>query len=739
MCGVRRYIKVPSPICHTQMNGVPQGFSNKTTLRWLFIFLLLLVSTARLRAAIQFDAFVGYDSIVRDGSWFPVTFELFNDGPAMAAVIEIAPPGFGNATTYRIPIDLTSNTRKRLVVPMFGAAGRFNGNWDARLVTADGKVRAERLGIPIKVSTWGATLLGALPKTFSSIPVFPELKVNRPEIKPSVARLQPEQFPDNPLALEGLDALYLNSERAAAFSVPQATALLAWVRGGGHLIVAVEQMSDLAAAPWLSQFLPVEILGSDDREILGGLRDWVTDPNFVRRKATLLHIPGSKNKKDSSPESTYASLVKNTVVSADKQLVGTGRATDGRVLAGSADAPLIVEAVRARGTLTVLMFSPEREPFRSWSDRGVFWAKLCEVSPELWDSPDFSVAETWSSDGVFGAMLDSRQVRKLPIGALLLLLLVYLAVIGPVDYLVLKRLNRQMLTWITFPAYVVFFSVLIYIIGYQLRAGDTEWNELQVVDVLPRGEKADLRGRTYFSVYASKNSTFPLGSDSGISSLRAEMVDLMVGAKDGEQPSIIHRGNNFSGTITVPVWTSSLYVEDWFKTGERPIAMTARLKDGQTEVEIRNLLDRKVTDVRVVVKGLVYEVGVIEAGATRILKADGAGQTIAGMVRAQSASFRSVVQSRRNPLGDEMGGRLDNPGLNAMLASFTGLMSTGDYGSSVFAPAGMDLSEQSARGDIILFALDSNSNYTKRLHQFTPPRQSHKALLRYTLPAPRNS
>ena len=722
------------------MNGASEGPIVKTALRWVYLFLFLFCVQARTAvAAIQFDAFVGYDSVVRDGAWFPITFELNNDGPALPAVIEITPPGFGNASTYRIPIELTSNTRKRLVIPMFGAAGRFNGNWDARLLDATGKVRAERLGIPIKVSTWGATLLGALPKNFSSIPVFPELKLNRPELKPGVARLQPEQFPDNPLALEGLDALYLNSERAAAFSVPQATALLAWVRGGGHLIVAVEQMSDLSAAPWLAQFLPVEILGTEDKSILGGVKDWVANSDEARRKPMAMRIPKTSNKKETAVETTYASLIKTPLLAEGSQLLATSKTTDGRILARVGDAPLIVESARARGTVTVLMFSPEREPFRSWNDRGVFWAKLCQVSPELWDSPDFSVAETWSIDGVFGAMLDSRQVRKLPIGALLLLLLVYLAVIGPVDYLVLKRLNKQMLTWITFPSYVVIFSVLIYIIGYQLRAGDTEWNELQVVDVLPRGDKADLRGRTYFSVYASKNSTFPLASDAGISSMRSELVDLMVGAKDGEQPAIVHHGNNFSGTINVPVWTSSLYVEDWFKTGDRPVSMTARIKDGHTEVEIKNLLDRKLANVRIVVKSLVYDVGVIEAGSTRVIKADGDGQPLAGMVRAQASAFRNVVQSRRNPLGDEMTGRLEDPGLNAMLASFTGIMSSGEYGLSVFAPAGMDLSEQAGRGDIILFALDANSNYTKRLHQFTPPRQSHKALLRYTIPAPRNS
>ena len=160
------------------------------------------------------------------------------------------------------------------------------------------------------------------------------------------------------------------------------------------------------------------------------------------------------------------------------------------------------------GTPPALASSPEREPFRSCKSRSWFWAKLVSVPEELlvesetirWGGP--------SIDALSGAMLDSRQVRKLPVAALLLLLVVYLAVIGPFDQWILKRTGKQMWTWVTFPVYVVLFSGLIYFIGYRLRAGDLEWNELQVVDQLPRAEGAALRGRTWVSVYSPEDARY---------------------------------------------------------------------------------------------------------------------------------------------------------------------------------------------------------------------------------------
>ena len=163
--------------------------------------------------------------------------------------------------------------------------------------------------------------------------------------------------------------------------------------------------------------------------------------------------------------------------------VATGRLRDGQVLLSAKDKPLIIQASRGRGQGTLLTFSPEREPFRSWKNRPWFWSKIIQIPTDWYTAPDISAYGGWSLDGVFGALIDSRQVRKLPIGWLLLLLVGYLVVIGPLDRYWLKKINREMLTWLTFPVYVVFFSLLIYFIGYKLRAGELEWNELHVVDV----------------------------------------------------------------------------------------------------------------------------------------------------------------------------------------------------------------------------------------------------------------
>ena len=93
-----------------------------------------------------------------------------------------------------------------------------------------------------------------------------------------------------------------------------------------------------------------------------------------------------------------------------------------------------------------MLFSPEREPVRSWKNLPAFWSKVAEVPAALYaagnNTPNLYQQGGWSSDAIFGAMIDTRQVHKLPVEWLLLLLLVYLVVIGPLDQFWLKKIGR---------------------------------------------------------------------------------------------------------------------------------------------------------------------------------------------------------------------------------------------------------------------------------------------------------
>jgi len=711
-----------------------------------FCLLLTLVAPPA-RAALQFDVFLGYDGAIREANWFPLACEIFNDGPAFKGMVEVTTGQGGGLQVREVALELPTNTRKRFVIPVFSSAGRY-GSWNVRLLDDRGKVRAEQLALRPKNDAARETILiGSLSRTFSGQPSLPNIRANRPDLQPLVARLEVNLFPDNPLALEGLDLIYLNTEKALDLKTPQVNALLGWVQGGGHLVVAVEQPGDVNATPWLRALLPCELSGVTTANGGRELQSWVQPPAAPTETESVVvnpsrpkprNAPKTAKKPAAAGERTEMKIQPDSEFEQAPLPIASAQLRNGTILLGRADAPLMLQGERGRGRVTVLAFSPEREPFRSWKNKGWFWARLAEVPPRLFTSTDMNNYGGWSIDSVFGAMIDSRQVRKLPVSWLLLLLTVYLVVIGPLDQWWLKKINRQMLTWITFPAYVLIFSGLIYWIGFLLRAGEIEWNELHVVDVLPRGERADLRGRTFASVYSPANQRYEMASDPSFAfaTLRGEFLGSWNGSQESSRSTIAQRGDGFRADIFVPVWVSQLYVSDWWRQSPAPLAAKISEQAASYRVTVENKLDHPVQAAKVVIRRRIYDLGEVPARQSRTFEvAIQGGALLNDFIQQNGSSFQQVIQSRRNAFGDTESGRLAVTPEHVIAASFSAAVEGAGSGQRGFvAPQGFDLNSLANRGQAILFAWDAGHSVIPALNQFSPRRATRDTLLRVAVP-----
>ncbi len=692
------------------------------------------------RAELQFDVFLGYgsgggnDGFVHEANWFPVACEVFNDGPGFNAVFELTSQQFTGDQRRRVKIELPTNTRKRFTFPVFAGASRF-ASWHARLYDTGGKLRAERTDIRSRDLAWETVLLGSVARSFGGLPAFPAAKAGRTDLQPQVARMTPELFPDNPIALEGLTALYLNSEKALELSTNQVAALLAWVRDGGHVIIAPEQAQDISSTPWLDRLMPVTLDAATTNRSQGALQSWLqTGPGAPAVEAAAPAFPGQPGRPGANP---YAGLAADPAFENAEFLAFTGRVRDGEVVLSAGGQPLAWTAARGRGQVTALAFSPEREPFRSWKNKSWFWARLLNVPGSVFVQENRNIYGGWSLDSVFGAMIDTRQVHKLPVEWLLALLVVYLLVIGPVDRWVLKKLNRQMLTWLTFPAYVVLFSLLIYWIGYRLRAGETEWNEFQLVDVLPRAGEADLRGRSFATLYSSVNARYQLASDQPYATLRGEFTGPAGGGQDSSRVDAEVRPHGFAAEVAVPVWMSLLYISDWEESAAAPVAATVTPHNGGWDVKVQNRLPRPLTDVRLALQGRLYPFGNLAAGETKnLIVAPGAGMALADFVRNTASRFQEAAGGRRQLFGNDQAARLELSPANAIAASFIGQLGIYQGAVRTFVyPAGTELSPLVARGDAVLLAWDAGHTVAgSTLRRFNPPRTSQSTLFRLAVP-----
>ena len=661
---------------------------NRRVLRLAKLLLVgLLLGSGLARAEVRFDAFMGFANKARSNEWFPATFEIENDGPKFDGVIEIK-PDFSDSQTIRYTVELPTNTRKRLTIPVFNHSGY---QWRVRLYN-DGELVGEHNNLRLDNVNSYISLLGSVSGQQASGPVFPRTSFKndhqRKSYAPRVAHLQPDIFPDNPVSLHGMTALYLNSARAINLRAEQADAISVWVRGGGHLILGVDQPSDVTGTPWLAELANAQFGQVQNLTVNESIHNWLSEEGY-----TLKNDDG--------------------VLSAGDIAAAPLRMKGGKPVLQVDGRTVVSHANRGFGQVTVLGFNPEREPVKSWDNRPWLWAGLSGIESAWFasENPPRGYGRQ-HVDGVYGLMLDSRQISKLPVGWLILLLIAYLVIIGPVDRIWLKRINKQMLTWLTFPTYVILFSLLIYYIGYRLRAGQLEINEAHIVDVLP-GKETTLRGRSYASIYSPSNRDYPLGGALAAGAFRPEQA----GFSRGGQSSVVigMSPGKLEVQARVPIWTSRMFSTEWVEGGKATVqAELTRASEGGYQVKFRNGLDKPIVDAALVVDNKMAEAEGIDVapgadGSIRLVTRT--AEYAEGVVNVESGVIKRSIQARNRAFGNTEQGRLEPVLRHFVCGSMPGALEL-DHMESFSrnvnhfdSSGGIDTSGLIGRGGAVLFLL----------------------------------
>ena len=178
--------------------------------------------------------------------------------------------------------------------------------------------------------------------------------------------------------------------------------------------------------------------------------------------------------------------------------------------------PLAYQGAFGLGRVTVVGFDLDRPPVTDWASRGAFWEWLLnEAGPKL-GARDFQsrAYQTDNPDALLAGLqthLDTFEgVPVISFGWVALFILGYIVLIGPVDYLVLKKVfGRLEWTWVTFPLIVLLVSLGAYYAAYELKGRDLKVNKLDLVEVDLGGGR--VYGRTYFTVFSPRMHYYTLG------------------------------------------------------------------------------------------------------------------------------------------------------------------------------------------------------------------------------------
>src|SRR5262249_45460821 len=116
--------------------------------------------------------------------------------------------------------------------------------------------------------------------------------------------------------------------------------------------------------------------------------------------------------------------------------------------------------------------------------------------------------------------LEKVDTPTISFGWVVLFIFLYILVVGPVDYLILKLLFKRLeLTWLTFPAVVITVSLLAYFTAYAIKGQDLKVNKIDLVDIDMRsslredGTPAAARayGASWFAILSPRIQNYTIG------------------------------------------------------------------------------------------------------------------------------------------------------------------------------------------------------------------------------------
>ena len=410
-------------------------------------------ATKQVQIAVQ----VGYHNTVKLGQWVPVVVDLTNSGPAVDGTLEVqANNSAGNggppvgAATYQTPISLAEGATKhvRTYVTL-----DIPGTVAERLVQSGHVVASQEASVPNTSSALMAGIVSDQPAALDSLGIV------RAGLNPVIVHLSPGEISDSAPVLRAFDLLAIDDFATDTLTEAQRFAITDYVMQGGALLLGT---------------------GGSWHKTVGGL-----PPALLPMQLTGSRV-----------------LTPSGALGPGRLEIATGVVAAGStVWLAEGNVPLLVESSVGGGIVEMATFDWTQDSITGWSGSAAVLRQALVRSTygnSNSNSPSGSVVAKFGATnslanrgGALSNVLGNLPSLGLPawwlIGALVL---VYVLLVGPINYFVLRALNRRALAWITVPAIALVGSAGAYGASVATKGTAVLANEISILHVQPGWDRA---------------------------------------------------------------------------------------------------------------------------------------------------------------------------------------------------------------------------------------------------------
>lgn len=442
----------------------------RVTRAWLLLAVLLTALAATpgpvaAASAVQLEARVLVGGRFAVGGWAAVSVTLVNPGePTEGYIVSTTEAG-----TVRRFVEMPAGARK--AVTLYVQPEPFQRRVEVRFEEPSGTVATTADVRVLETSSRQAAIVGD-----GAGALRPQLATGVDGASSEPIPLGPADMPERPEPLAGIDSIVWAGD-SAGLTEGQRRSLERWVADGGQLVV---------------------IGGPDWQARTGGFAD-------------LLPLEALEAR-DGIPQVALAEWAATDEPPAETDTVSTGTLRDDARALISADDGTIVASMRDEGAGRVVLIGVDlaTDTYRGWSGSPRLWSRILPSGAALEGWFGFPMEEDLKQS--ISQALGNLPALEVPPAELLLAVIVgYILLIGPISYLVLRRLDRREAAWITAPILVLVFTACSYGIGSAAKGGDVIINQISIVRSTSAGSSATVE--TYAGIFSPNRATYDLSVD----------------------------------------------------------------------------------------------------------------------------------------------------------------------------------------------------------------------------------
>ncbi|NOV03456.1 hypothetical protein [Paenibacillus planticolens] len=393
-------------------------------------------------AQIEIESQIGFGaSNVKQGKWTPVTMTLRNQGGDVSGdlVIQVANPNRTKDFSYVQHVELPKGSVKVVTMLLPGNAYTKSNNRitfyeksqkNGKKIALAGNAYLEAFSLPKET-----VQVGVLARDVDTLNFLTLLNQSGKNV--NVLHLKQEEIPKESLGLDSLDVLAINDFASDTLTAEQVQAIQLWTQRGGNLLLAGGAGYPKSAAPF-TKIAPVIYEGTSALKELPQVEK-------IGEKELVFPQPFT--------------LSQGKLAGGAETIVSEGML------------PVFARSAYGSGFVTYAAYDLSLNPLASWNGNQRLWEQILAGTIESAHANNlnqirFGNDPFWEMDRAL-EYFPSLQPPKLPMLALVLLL--YAILVGPVLYLVLKRLDRREWAWFVIPIVAIVTSIGVFQFGASNR------------------------------------------------------------------------------------------------------------------------------------------------------------------------------------------------------------------------------------------------------------------------------